>query len=218
MTSRARASATLTSRRASTPRTFPRPPNKVSSEQYNPSHRHRCQSWLIIAGTQASLRHFVIVTLIILKDVFLGKDILCCTVKSNYWRLTVDAASVCSLAMIYKWESICYNWVSSRLTSLIFCCSSSASPHPSLAFSEEAFLALCDNWIKIFFWQLKYCSVAFLSTAYLGYSRAFTVSHNTWRSLNYIMMTGYLLENFKGFGKTMKALNERVFRFVFNIM
>ena len=125
---------------------------------------------------------------------------------------------LCSLAMIYKWESICYNWVSSRLTSLIFCCSSSASPHPSLAFSEAAFLALCDNWIKIFFWQLKYCSVAFLSTAYLGYSRAFTVSHNTWRSLNYIMMTGYLLENFKGFGKTMKALNERVFRFVFNIM
>ena len=212
MTSRVRASVTHTSRRASTPRTFPRPPSKVSEEQYyNPSHRHSsCQSWVIIAGTQASLRHFVIVTLIILKVVFLGKDIWCCTVNSKKQLLEAQwMLLLCSLlAMIYKWESICYNWVSSRLTSLIFCCSSSASPHPPcLAFSEApAFLALCDNWIKIFFWQPEYCSVAFLSTAYLGYI-AFTVSHNTLRSLNCIMMmTGYLSENFKGFGNTMNAL------------
>lgn len=136
-------------------------------------------------------------------------------VKSNYWRLAPWMLLLCSLlAMIYKWESICYNWVSSRLTSLIFCCSS-ASPHPCLASSEAEFLALCDNWIKIFFWQPEYCSVAFLSTAHLCYSFHGFTQHFAQFKL-YHDDRFYLSENLKGFGKTMNAL--LVDRFVFNIM
>ena len=71
-------------------------------EQYNPSHRHSCQSWLIIAGSQASLRHFVIVTLIILKDVFLGKDI-CCAAQSSKKQLLEARSGCCFCVHYWQW-------------------------------------------------------------------------------------------------------------------
>ena len=37
-----------------------------------------------------------------------------CAARSK--KQLLDAASLCSLAMIYKWQSICYNRVSSLLT------------------------------------------------------------------------------------------------------
>ena len=108
-TSRARASATRTSTRASTPATSPPRPDKVKTEYL----RHRHPAWLIIRTRESLHRHFVIIRLIIPKH-FLRKHFLSTAVVVGP---TADAGRLFLFVdgtIIYKCQSvIANNWVSS---------------------------------------------------------------------------------------------------------